>query len=68
MVGSSPKNMSRFGKWPAKYFGHFEKNGKVGKFADEKSREPCSFGWEMVRDEDLKSWEFVDFQSVWTMI
>ncbi len=35
------------------------KNGKVGKFASEKSWEPYSFDWEMAEDEDLKSWERV---------
>ncbi len=45
---------------------------KVGKFAFEKLLEPCSFGWELVVDEDLKSleilWAFAHFQSVWTKL
>ncbi len=36
-----------------------KKTGKVGNFASEKSWEPCSFVWEMVGDEDVKSWEMV---------
>ncbi len=35
-----------------------KKVGNVWNFASEKSWKPCSFGWEMVGDEDLKSWEW----------
>lgn len=31
----------------------------MGNFASKKCREPCSFGWDMVGDEDMKSWEMV---------
>ncbi len=45
-----------------------KKNGKVENFACEKLWEPCSFGWEMVGDEDLKIWEMAGnllFSTVW---
>ncbi len=31
-------------------------------FASEKSYEPCSFSWEIVGDEDMKSWEMVEIR------
>ncbi len=37
----------------------FRKNRKVGNFTSERLWEPCSFGWEMVGDEDWNSWEMV---------
>ncbi len=37
----------------------FGKNGKVGNFASEKPWEQYSFGWEIVGNEDQKSWEIV---------
>ncbi len=46
----------------------FWKKSKSLYFASEKMWESCSFDWEMVGDEDLKSWEFAYLQSVGTLI
>ncbi len=55
VVGSSQKDVS-IGKITSQIL---ENNGKIGNFASDRLWEPCRFDWEMIRDEDLKSWELV---------